>query len=307
MTARLMTLVLLLMLSLALPCGSSAAETSRDLADISTSIEGSSLPQDKKASLLTHASDNVAAGVPAADVAVIVKRGLSRGMDGKALEESLDVVLKTHQKGLPVRPVLDRLQQGLSKGVPPPRLTAATKQLVVKLVAADSLVNNLVKNGMKAGTPAEKADTLHTVARALEKTIPDEAIVKTGMRVVKQGASLSKFAAAVASMTSLVEMGMPVDHASRLIHKAVDKGYAESDMLMMEREMSGRMRDGSKMQEIMKGMDSMMNSGSMGRGMDGGPTRGPGSGMGSGSTPHNAPGTGMHHGGGGTGMGPHKR
>ena len=302
MTAHAAKMVLLILI-LTLSHGMASAETGKDLNEIKSVIEKSSLPRDKKTALYERASVALGAGIPSTDVAVIIKRGISRGANSAALEESLSAVVTAKEKGLPVRPVLDRIEQGLSKGVSSEKLSAVTKQLVVKLSAADGIVDKLRKSGMK-GAEAEKGAAVHTVARALEKSIPDDPITKVGMKVVKQDSSLSRFDAAVDSMTFLVEMGMPVDQALRLINKAVDKGYSDKEMFQMEKEMSRMMRDGAKMEDAMKGMDSMMNSGNMGKGMSGGMSGGPGTG---GSPPlHNTPGMGTHHGGGGPGMGTHK-
>ncbi len=284
-----------------------AAASPKDLAEIRTTIEKSSLPGERKATLFTRASEAVGIGIPAADVAVIIKRGLSRGSDGKALEESLGAAVTAKQKGLPVKPVLDRIEQGLSKGVPSERISAATKQLVVKLSTADTIVNNLGKSGLKAGDQGEKGVAVHSVARALEKSIPEDTLTKVGQRTISQGVALSRFSAAVDTMAFFVEMGMTVEQASGLIYKAMDKGYSENEMFMMQKEMSGMMKGNSNMNDIMKNMEVMMNSGMMGKGMGGSNapgmgSHGPGMGMGSPGMGMGGPGMGM----GGPGMGGHK-
>ena len=281
--------MMLAIFGLFLVYGISAAEP-RDLGEIRTAIEKSSLPGEGKAALFKRASAAVGTGIPAADVAVIIKRGVSKGSAGKALEDALGAAITAKEKGLPVRPVLDRIEQGLAKGVPPERIAAATKQLVAKLSTADAIVNNLGKGGLKAGEQSEKGPAVHTVARALEKSIPEDAINKLGQKSIAQGASLSRLSATIDTMTFFVEMGMNLDRASELVMKAMNKGYSEGEMFMMQKEMSDMIRDKSNMNDIMKNMDMRMNSGTMGSGMGG-------KGMGGAPT---SPGT---HGMGGSGMG----
>lgn len=296
MTVRSITIVIIIS-SLAMMSGAASAETGRDLEEIRLSIERSALSQEKRMSLTVKASEAVKAGIPSSDIAVIVKRGLSRGVDVKMVEDVLDIAVRTKEKGLPVRPILDRIEQGLSKGVPHERISSSTRQLASKLAAADAIVNNISRSGVKIEEQADRWDTIHTVARALEKAIPGDEITKVGMKAAKQGASLTRFDASVNTMTAFVEMGMPVDDASRMIHKVMDKGYSEADMITMEREMAGRLRDGAGMEEVMKSMEYMIDTGRMGewhRGME------------SGSEMHNSPGTGSHHRTGGSGMGGHK-
>jgi len=282
--------MILVILGLLLVYGISGAEP-RDLVEIRTAIEKSSLPGEGKITLFKRASEAVGTGIPASDVAVIIKRGVSRGTDGKALEETLGAAITAKEKGLPIRPVLDRIEQGLAKGVPPERIAAATKQLVVKLSTADAIVSNLGKSGLKSGEQSEKGPAVHTVARALEKSIPEDAINKLGRKSIAKGASLSRLSATIDTMAFFVEMGMNLDQASGLIMKAMDKGYSEGEMFMMQKEMSDMMRGKSNINDIMKNMDTMMNSGTMGSGAMGG------KGMGGAST---SPGT---QGACGSGMG----
>ncbi|MHB8883367.1 MAG: hypothetical protein ACYC69_17900 [Thermodesulfovibrionales bacterium] len=282
--------ILLVILGLLLMYGISAAEP-RDLVEIRTAIETSSLPGEGKPALFKRASEAISAGIPASDVSVIITRGVSKSKDGKALEETLGAAITAKEKGLPIRPVLDRIEQGLAKGVPPERIAAATKQLVVKLSTADAIVSNLGKSGLKAGDQSAKSPAVHSVARALEKSIPEDLINKLGKKSITQGASLSRLSATIDTMAFFVEMGMNLDQASGLIMKAMDKGYSEGEMFMMQKEMSDMMRGKSNMNDVMKNMDMKMNSGAMGTGAMGG------KGMGGGST---SPGT---HGMGGSGMG----
>ena len=279
------------------------AETAgADLDEIKVSIEKAPLPQEKRTSLLKRASDAVNAGIPPADVAVIVKRGLARGVESKTIEELIAIPVSAREQNLPVRPVLDRVQQGLSKGVPPERISAFSRRLLEKLAAADKIVSGIEKGGIKADKKPYREEGTHTVARALEKAVPEDMITKVGLKATQKRASFTTFNAAINTVTTFVEMGMPLEQAAKLINKAIDKGYSEKEMLIMERGMAHEMRDGMKMEDIMNGMDSMMNSGTMGswsKGMGGGPMQG------SGSTIHTTPGMGTHHGPGGGGMGSH--
>ncbi len=302
---RRMTKIATLMFGLLLLYGTAAAG-SNDLGQIRATIERSSLPREGKVLLLKRATDAVRAGVPSPDVAVIVDRGLARKTDGKELGEYLGEAVKAKEKGLPVRPVLDRIEQGLSKGVPPARISAATRRFVVNLSTADQLVDSLAG---KAGRQQGKAAAVPAVARALERSVPEETIRQIGRKSISGGASLSRFGAAVDTMTFFVESGMSVDQARGMIDKAIGKGYSENEMFMMQKDMSDMMRRNSNMNEVMRNMDMMMDRGSMGGGMGGGsmPPGAPGMGGagGGGMSGGGMGGGGMS--GGGMGMGGHRR
>ncbi len=300
-------LLILITVGLLMVSQVSMAETGgKEFDEIKISVEQSSLSLEKKTSLLKRSSDAISAGVPSADIAVIVKRGLARGMDGRGIEDFIGIAVKSKEQNLPVRPVLDRIQQGLSKGVPPEQISGSARRLGEKLATADKIVDGLEKSGVKVDKRSDKENGTRAVARALEKTIPEDMITKMGMKVAQKRGSFTTFSASINTITTFVEMGMPLEHASKLINKAMDKGYSEKEMIGMERDMSYMMREGWMMDDAMKSMETMMNkgfAGNMHKGMGTGPGLGSGAGMGGSPSMPAAPGGGMHH--GGPGMGRH--
>lgn len=268
-------------------CGTAIAEMGQKaIAEIRLSIEKSAFSKETKASLLKKASDAVNAGIQSDDIAVIINRGLNRGVDSKTIEGFIDTAIKVKGQNLPARPVMDRIQQGLSKGVPPERILGVTKRLAEKLTEADTITKNLVDSGVKAGDSKEREDAVQAVARALERSIPEDIIAQIGVTVKKHNYSLSMFSRAIHTMTTFVESGMPANQASRLVNKAMNKGYSEKDMLTMEKEAANEIKEGKRMEDIGRRMESVMERGSFGqgfRGMEGGRGPGTGSGMGGGS------------------------
>ncbi len=273
-------LLLMVLLPVARPGLSGAGEDKSN--EVRSLIEKSSLPRENKESLLRQAHSALQSGIPSDDITVIVKRGLARGWQGNALEESLAAAEKAKKQGLPYRPVLDRIQQGLSKGVPADRVSRATVLLTEKLSEADRIVTGLIGNGMKPEAPPEKTDAVQNVARALEREIPAETLIKMGAAQLKKNPSLSRFSNGISTMTSLIEMGMPIDHAAKLIGKAMERGYSSRDMIMLEKDMSLALQEGWKMEEATRMMDSSMDKGhdrSLHKGMDPGRAHGSGSGV----------------------------
>lgn len=280
-------IILVTITSLFIVCGIVMADTGeKAIAEIRLSIEKSALSQETKAVLLKNVYEAVNAGIPSDDIAIIINRSLRYGVDGKTIEGFIDTAIKVKRQNLPTRPVLDRIQQGLSKGVPPERILGATRKLAEKLSVAEGIVNNLIKSDVKTGNTAEKGELVQTVARALERSIPKNIITQIGINVRKHNYSLSIFDKAVDTVTNFVESGMSVELASRLVNKAIDKGYSEKDMWKMEREIADELKEGRKMEDVARRMESVMDRGfeRSYRGMEGGQMRGTGSGMGSGSS-----------------------
>ncbi|MBF0559822.1 MAG: hypothetical protein HQL08_13700 [Nitrospirae bacterium] len=303
----LLSCLLIIVVSLFVVTLCAAADSGKD--DIKSVIDQSTLSLQAKNSLLKSASNAEQKGIPPVDLAIIIKRALLRGWEVKAIEEAISLSVKTAEQNLPARPVLDRIQQGLSKGVPPDKVTGATIRLLDKLAVADRIVTKLVKEGLKVERPAHKEETTQNVAKALEKLVPAETITYIGSQVKAKYPSLRRFNAAISTMVSLSDMGMPVNSSSRLVSRAIDKGYSERDLFSMERDMGMALKEGWKVDDVMRNMDSVMGKGSssqMHNGMGPGQMMGPssqGSGMGAGKGGMGSGGMGGGTGSGGMGGG----
>jgi hypothetical protein len=191
-------------------------------------LDNSSLPQEAKLEVRVQADRAVKKGVPADDVAVIVDRSLKRGAEGGQIAGFLKTAAAVREQHLPVRPVLDRVEEGLSKGVPVGRISTVVRGLAEKLASARPIVSSLAQGGLKPGSGQDEA--IETVARALEKSIPRSVILDAGSKVMEQEGSLELFNRAVDTMTFLVGSGMPVKKASRLVASALDQSYPEREM-----------------------------------------------------------------------------
>jgi hypothetical protein len=223
---------------------------------IRTAVESSSLSQSEKAQVLDTAGRALRAGIPADDVAIIVTRARDRKAGGDTTSALLKTVVETKEKGLPTGPVLNRIEQGLSKGVPPEKVSASTRRLADKLTAAEPIVNDLVRGGVTAGSGRDHEYAIETVARALERSIPEDAIVRTGKQVKERKGSVVLFDKAVHTMTNLIGNGMPADSASRLVNSAVGRGFSEKDLTKMEREVAEGLGKGKGMDDVVRSTES---------------------------------------------------
>lgn len=269
----------------------------RRLEETRLAIEKSSLTREEKTGILSKVDKAVAAGVPAEDVAIIVNRGFKQGIPSVQMENYLETMTAVKAQNLPVRLVLERIQLGLAKGVPADRIAAATMKLSGNLATARPLVDKVERGGLKNDRGGNSDFAVETVARALEKAIPPDDIVRTGEKVREQKGSIILFDRAIDTMTMFVGNGMKADNASRLVHKAIDRGYTEQDLEVMERYMAGQLRSNRAMNDVVSGMESGMERGTMRdmHGPQGGGMMSPGSGgMGGGGSTMKGQGGMMH-------------
>jgi hypothetical protein len=223
---------------------------------IKAAVEHSPIPSQGKAEILDAAGRALNAGIPADDVEIIISRGRDRGISAATTRELIDTAVNVRAKDLPVRPVLDRIEQGLSKGVPSEKIAAASRNLSEKLSEARPIVNEFIRSGVRSGAEKDREYAVETVARALERSIPANTIERTGRQVKDRQGSVVLFDKAVHTLTSLTENGMPVESASRLVRSAVERGFTEKDLTKMERDVVEGLDKGRKVDDVVKSTES---------------------------------------------------
>ena len=208
------------------------------------------LSTDERKDLAALARSAVRAGIPEEEVEIIVGRGLERGVDVATLGSFLETAVQTKQAGLPVRPVLDRIQQGLSKNIPPARIDEASKRLATGLAQARQLVDGLLQKGMAPGHGDARDAALESVARAREQSIPADAILSVGEKAAAEGLTVSQFDRAARTFSFMTGAGMPVASANRIVLSGVDHGFSERDFGKLERNVNEMVRQGRSMDDI---------------------------------------------------------
>jgi hypothetical protein len=246
--------IALLLVFLAGTSGALGAESGHQDA-IQRALASSTLSPADRAVVRSRAVAAMNAGVPAEDVEIIVSRSLARGADAKAVNRFLDISVSAKRSGLPIGPVVDRIEQGLSKGVPTERIAAASERLTEKLMAAQPMVDALIRDGMTPRRSAEREEAIEATARALEKSIAPEAVKDMGAAVRGKGGSLTLFTSAVDTATYFAGRGMSSKTASRLVQSAVEKGSSGRDLNTMTRRMAEEMKQGAKPEDVAAKME----------------------------------------------------
>jgi len=241
-------------------------------------VDVSGFPVEEQSAIQKETAQALKAGVPAADLKIIVSRSRERGMAGPAVRELIGTAARAAREDLPLQPVLDRMEQGLAKGVPAERITAATRQLVEYLAIAGPLVDRLAGEGLRPRSPQERAYAAETVARALESSIPGDVIGETGKAAVGLRLTLSQLDRAVRSMTFFVRSGLPVDSAERIIREAMQQGFREKEFSRLERSVGDMFRKGWSIDEIVHDAEQDIGRGTSREGSrsGGAQERGPG-------------------------------
>jgi hypothetical protein len=237
------------------------------LDSISRALAASALTQADQTEVRAKAVIAINTGVPAEDVEIIVQQAVNHGVEAGTMGRFLDTSASAKKEGLPVKVILDRIEQGLAKRVPADRIAAASERLAEKLAEARPLVDGLIREGMTAQKGSEREEAIGSVARALEKSIPPEAVQGIGTAVRASGGSLPLLTRSMDTAAYFTGIGMSSKTATNLVQTAVEKRYSERDLDGMVKQVDAEMRKGAKAEEAASKMerDTMQGDRSMGR------------------------------------------
>lgn len=252
------TAVVVVAVALAAPEAATAAAGGDN---ILRALEQAPLNAEEKQALNGQAQAALQAGVPADDVEIIVTRGLARGIGAATLGRFLETSAHVARQGLPVRPVLDRIEQGLSKGVPPERIDAAGRRLADGLAKAKPLVDGLLQSGLRVGASGAYEAALESIARAYEQSLSSDTMQALGEAVRTQGQSLDQFERAVRMLSFLAGSGMQADAAGQVIQAGIERGLTERDYARLERKVSDMVRQGRSLDDIVWAADREVREG----------------------------------------------
>lgn len=252
-----------ILLLLAMPVRMLGAEN--HLVAISSAVDASTLLATQKIELKAKAVAAIQGGVPAEDVEIVITRALHRKADAATISRYLATSGAVKKEGLPIGPVLDRIEQGLSKGVPPTQVAQASERLADKLRSARPLIDQLLREGLSGKGDREEAIT--ATARALEQSFSEEALIGFGTAVRRSKGSLQVFTRTLDTASSLSANGVSGKTALSLVTTAVERGYTARDLDTMARRLDAEVKKGARPEDAAAaiGREDMRDARSMRR------------------------------------------
>lgn len=211
---------------------------------------------EQRDSLVENAAQSARdAGVPAEDVAVIVARSLQRGVDSGTVARFLDAAAACGRQGLPVRPVVDRIEQGLAKNVSPDRIAAAVDRLAKNLGQARPFVDDAIRSGVRQRDPAEALAAVAAIARGAEASLAANDMEQLRDTVRSKNGSLALFTRAVDAAAYFAGSGVAPSRAASLADSVVAAGGAERELAALEKDFSELLRQGTKPEDAASTLD----------------------------------------------------
>src|SRR2546425_5282545 len=123
-------------------------------------LETAQLSPDGKLLIRQKAGEAMRAGVAERVVEKVIRLAVDHGVRAADLGSLLDVVAQAKRRDVPVGPVLDKVQEGLAKRVPPDRIASVASHISENLLAARQVVRRAEQDGVRVERGSERDKTV---------------------------------------------------------------------------------------------------------------------------------------------------
>lgn len=179
------------------------------------------------------------------DRAEIVRLRVARGGDADDVSVLIEQANKAGERGLPQDPIVNKIKEGLAKGVDPKRIEPVVRDLVSRLEYARDLVRQLGEGGLVELSPSNRARAVEAFGDALSRGVSPEEAKELGRLAQggKQKPTPEILASGAKGFALLKEAGVASNDALSLVGEAVRQGYRSGEVLDLAREMKRRGAD----------------------------------------------------------------
>lgn len=176
------------------------------------------------------------------DRETITRLGSAQGRSENEIASLLDHVNKAGERGLPTESLLNKVREGLAKGVEPKRIDPVLRQMTSRLESAHEVLQEAGSRGMEEGN---RQRAIETMAEALARgTTADE--VRELSRLSQDGrhkATQEELAAGAKGLAVMKEGRVPSKDGTALVGEGMKQGYRASELLDLSREVKRRGSD----------------------------------------------------------------
>lgn len=176
------------------------------------------------------------------DREAITRLGSAQGRSEKEVAPLLDQVNKAGERGLPTESLLNKVREGLAKGVEPKRIDPVLRQMTSRLDSAHEVLEEAKGRGISEGN---RQRALETMAEAFARgATVDE--VRELTRLSKDGrhqATQDELAAGAKGLAVMKEGRIPSKDGTALVGEGLRQGYRASELLDLGREVKRRGSD----------------------------------------------------------------
>lgn len=193
----------------------------------------------------------------------ITRLGSAQGRSANEITPLLEHVNKAGERGLPTESLLNKVREGLAKGIEPGRIDPVLRQMTSRLESAHEVLQEAGARGMEEGN---RQRAIETMAEALSRgATVDE--VRELSRLSQDGrhkATQEELAAGAKSLAVMKEGRIPSKDGAALVGEGIKQGYRPSELLDLSREVKRRGSDFEDGRASLKALREQVSRGERG-------------------------------------------
>ena len=182
-----------------------------------------------------------AAPLPQHDVNEISRLGQSRGLSNEQVNRLVDQAKQAGDRGLPPQTILNKIKEGLAKGVPPTRVAPVLKDMVGKLETARDVLRDVASSGK--GRNDGRQHAMEVLAEALGRGVKPDDVRALGRAGGKGKLNRESLAFGAKGLALTKEAGLSGKDGISLVGEAVRQGYRPNEILDLGREVKKHGRE----------------------------------------------------------------
>lgn len=190
----------------------------------------------------------------------VIRLGLAQGRSESEITPLLEHVNKVGERGLPTESLLNKVREGLAKGVEPKRIDPVLRQMTSRLESAHEVLEEAKGRGIAEGN---RQRALETLAEAFARgATVDE--VRELSRLSQEGrhkATQEELAAGAKGLAVMKEGRISSKEGTALIGEGIKQGYRPSELLDLSREVKRRGSDFEEGRASLKALREQVSRG----------------------------------------------
>ena len=194
------------------------------------------------------------------DREAITRLGSAQGRSENEITPLLDHVSKAGERGLPTESLLNKMREGLAKGVEPKRIDPVLRQMTSRLESAHEVLEEAKGRGLSEGN---RQRAIETMAEALSRgATVDE--VRELSRLSQEGrhkATQEELAAGAKGLAVMKEGRIPSKDGTALVGEGIKQGYRSAELLDLSREVKRRGSDFEEGRASLKALREQVSRG----------------------------------------------
>jgi hypothetical protein len=180
------------------------------------------------------------------DLDDIARLSAAQGRSAEEVKPLVDLATKAGERGLPPGPLVNKIKEGLAKGVEPARIEPVLREMAGRLETAQETLKELSGRGLVDAGSSGRQRAVEVLAEALARGASPDEVRQIG-RLAQEGKprlTPDALASGAKSLAVMKEGGVPAREGLSLVADALRQGFRPSELADLSRELKRRGREG---------------------------------------------------------------